>query len=128
MKYKIENLNLGGAYIVKTSGKMTGSDYVAMAKDILKQDNWVPGNNGIFDHRELDFTEVDLSDLEKIRSFHVVNEQNIGNGKSAILVKSGLAEKWNMLWSHGEKIKTNNKTRLFESYEEAVEWITQKES
>ncbi len=127
MKYAINNLGFDNTRIVRTYGKMNGADYIEMAKDLLKGKDCFPGGNAIFDHRELDFTGIVLKDLEQIRSFHVANEEKIGGGKTAILLKSGMIEEWNKLWSQGKKIKTNNKTKLFENYEQAEAWINEKD-
>jgi hypothetical protein len=39
------------------------------------------------------------------------------------VVKIGLSQEWHKLWSKGEKIKTGNKVEVFESYDEAINWI-----
>jgi hypothetical protein len=120
MKYKISYTDL---LIVKTEGKMNAVDFIAMAKDLLRHPQCVSNGNVIFDHTDLDFAGVSLGDLNKIRAFHMSNEQRIGSGKSAIVVKSGLSSEWHKLWSQGEKIKTGNKVQVFENFNDAVKWI-----
>ena len=94
-----------------------------MAEDILASPRCVPNSSMIFDHRELDFTHVTLEELNKIREFHMRNEDEIGCGKTAIVVKTGYAEEWNKLWSQGQKIKTGNITRVFEDMKQAIAWV-----
>ncbi len=106
--------------LVETRGRMTGRDFVAMAGDILRHPR--KGGNAVFDHRELDFSGVPLADLEMIRAFHVNHETEIGGGKSAIVVGPGRGREWDALWSRGEKIKTSNRVRVFEDFEEAAGW------
>ncbi|PIU41756.1 MAG: hypothetical protein COS99_03810 [Candidatus Omnitrophica bacterium CG07_land_8_20_14_0_80_42_15] len=112
-----------GLLSVKTSGKMNAGDFIAMAKDILRHPQWLPNGNVIFDHTALEFDDVPLSDLEKIRAFHMSNEKIIGSGKSAIVVKDGLSKKWHKLWSQGKKIKTGNRSQIFENYNDATSWL-----
>lgn len=121
MKYKIEYLSPENLFSIKTEGSMTGEDFIAMAEEILNHPNYRPNNNVLFDHRELNFKNVTMPDIEKIRDFHRTNENKIGNGKSAILVKS--QSEWNNIWEQGEKIKTVNIVKVFDKVDDAINWI-----
>jgi len=123
MNYKVTFVDAINLLVVKTSGKMNADDFIVMAKDLLQQPQCLPDGNVIFDHTVLEFNDVALDDLEKIRAFHMSNEDRIGSGKSAIIVKPGLSQEWHRLWSKGEKIKTANKVQVFENYNDAVNWI-----
>lgn len=109
-------------FVVKSSGQMIGVGLVAMGQELLDHDQFSAGHNVIFDHTDLDFRQTALSDLQKVRMFHAENEKAIGGGKSAIVVNVGLIDMWNLLWSKGEKIETNNNVRVFDSFDEAVMW------
>jgi hypothetical protein len=111
-----------GLLIVKTSSKMNADDFIAMAKDLLQHPQCVTNGSVVFDHTDLEFKDVPVGDLEKIRAFHMSNEERIGNGKSAIVVKAGLSGEWHKLWSQGNKIKTGNKVQVFENYDDALTW------
>ena len=123
MNYKITFEEPIDLLVVKTNGKMNAEDFIAMAKDLLRQPQCLPNGNVLFDHTALEFKDVPVDDLQKIRAFHMNNEERIGSGKSAIVVKTGLAKEWFRLWSGGEKIKTGNKTQVFENYNDAINWV-----
>jgi hypothetical protein len=123
MKYKITYNPSQKIMTVKASGRMNGDDYISMAKDILKHPEFRADGNALFDHEDLDFSGVGTDDLERIRAFHRDNEKKIGSGKTAIVVKAGMAGKWYELWSQGEKINAGNKVRVFEDSEEGIEWL-----
>ncbi len=123
MDYQISYLDPMGIIVVKTKGKMNADDFLAMARAMLQHPRHSKGGNVIFDHSALEFSGVPVSALQKIRAFHMDNEGETGNGKSAIIVKAGLSKEWHKLWSQGEKIKTGNKVMIFESYDDAVNWI-----
>lgn len=123
MNYKITYLDSTDLLVVKTAGKMDVDDFIAMAKDLLQHPRCLVGGNVIFDHAALEFNDVPVSDLQRIRAFHMSNEERIGNGKSAIVVKIGLSKEWHKLWSQGEKIKTGNKVQVFENYNDAINWV-----
>lgn len=123
MTFKIIYSDLIEAFEVKTEGNMDAGDFIAMARALLQDPCFLPNYNVLFDHTSLDFNEMSLDDLQKIRTFHNNNEENIGGGKSAIVVKRGLLGEWHRLWSKGKKIKTRNKVKVFENYDDAVKWI-----
>lgn len=108
--------------VVKTEGRMNAEDFIEMAKDLLRHHRCLPNGNVVFDHAALEFSDVSVGDLQRIRAFHMDNEERIGKGKSAIVVKAGLSKKWDKLWSQGKKIKTGNRVAVFENYNEAVNW------
>jgi hypothetical protein len=123
MQYKITYLPQEEVTIIITFGKMTAEGFTEMAKDILNHPNYKPNNNTLFDHRELDYSATAIEDLNKIRDFHRQHENEIGNGKSAMLIKS--IPDWNRLWSQGEKIETANQVQLFEDLNSAISWLQQ---
>ena len=123
MNYKITYMASMDLLSIKTNGKMNADDFIAMAKDLLRHPQCLPDSNAVFDHTALKFDVASVNDLQKIREFHMNNEEKIGNGKSAIVVKTGLSKEWHKLWSQGEKIKTGNKVKVFENYNDAVNWI-----
>lgn len=123
MDYEIRLLDSSGIYFVETAGKMCADGFILLSEELLRQPNWSPGNNVLFDHRKLDFSSAGIQDLFLIRSFHRNNEEKIGCGKSAILLKPGASLKWHELWANGEKIRTANRVKIFENYEEAVRWL-----
>ena len=123
MDYSITYSDSNKLHVVKTGGSMTGHDFIAMAEELLHHPGWTQNNNVLFDHRDLIFQNASIKDLETIRSFHKENEIKIGTGKSAILVKSGMAHEWHNLWTQGNKIRSGNNVQVFESFDKAVDWI-----
>lgn len=121
MKYTIDYLNPENLFIIKTNGDMTGKDFVDMAEGILSHPDHRPNGKVIFDHRKLNFNNVPLEDIEQIRDFHRKNENKIGNGKSAIVVKS--QAEWDNIWKQGEKINTENIVKIFDDFNDAIKWI-----
>jgi hypothetical protein len=109
--------------MVITGGRMNAEDFIAMAESLLQHPACLPNVNVIFDHTALEFDHVSIEDLQRIRAFHMSNEERIGSGKSAIVVKAGLSGEWIKLWIRGEKIKTKNKVRIFENCSDALSWL-----
>lgn len=124
MDYSIVYTKSTNCFITKTNGKMNADDFIKMAESLLDHTKSFPGANVLFDHTSLDFKDVSVDDLQKIREFHMSHEEKIGNGKSAMLLKTGLSKEWYHLWSQGEKIKTQNRVQVFEDYNDALGWLT----
>ncbi len=121
MDYTIKFLKEPERYIVTIKGRMTGDDFIKIAEALLNDPGYTAGSNGIFDHRNLIIDDVFCENLTKIRKFHVEHENKIGAGKCAMIVKSVSA--WKELWSKGDKIKTENQVKVFESYEDGLKWL-----
>lgn len=123
MRYRITYTDVTDLLMVTTEGQMNARDFIAMAESLLRHPNCLTDVNVIFDHSALDFTRVSVDDLQKIRAFHMKNDERIGSGKSAIIVKTGLSGEWHKLWSQGEKIKAKNRVQVFEDCVDALEWL-----
>ncbi len=126
MRYKIIYTDAADLLVVTTEGQMNAPDFIAMASSLLEHPDCLPGANVIFDHTALIFDGVSVDELEKIRAFHMENDERIGAGKSAIIVKAGSSGGWHKLWGQGQKIKAKNKVQVFEDYALALEWIQEK--
>jgi hypothetical protein len=122
MDYTI-SWDAAGFLEVKTSGKMNADDFIAMAKELLAHPKRLVDVNILFDHRALEFSQVSLEELQRIRAFHSANDVKIGSVKAAILVGAGLLPDWHKLWSQGEKIETRNIVRVFQGRPEAMGWL-----
>lgn len=125
MDYSINSVRLSNLLAVKTQGRMNGRDFILMAGSLLKHPLCSPNGDVLFDHTELEFAGVPEEDLRMIREFHKDHEVQIGNGRSAIVVKPGQAEVWYKLWSQGEKLRTANQVQVFENYGDAVAWMNE---
>lgn len=123
MKYNIQYIKSIDLYVVRTSGDMTGYGFLSMGKALLNHPEWLPNKNVLFDHQDFNFNKTSIEDIERIRSFHKKNENRIGSGKSAIVVRSGFSLEWHRLWSKGKKIQTGNIVQVFDDYDKALHWI-----
>ena len=123
MNFTIAWLKKERCHIVKTSGPMTGDAFIAMSNALLAHPHYKANGHVVFDHRDLNFQNASIRDIEKIRRFHTQNEARIGGGKSAMIFGAGRRIQWERLFDQGEKIKTENISRLFESLKDGIEWI-----
>jgi hypothetical protein len=74
--------------IVTTSGTFTAADHLRMIEDIVSHPGWRSGTNVLFDDRALDFSEADLRTMYEAGANHLRNDERIGSGKAAILMRS----------------------------------------
>ena len=74
--------------IVTTSGTFSVADHLRMIDDIVGSAWWRPGTDVLFDHRGFNFGEADLRAMYEASSNHLRNDDRIGSGKAAILVRS----------------------------------------
>ena len=124
MRYSINKNSERGIIVVKTYDQMTAQGFWGLAEDILNGPYHSGSKGVLFDHTQLDFSGAVLEDLERIRAYHLKNEQRIGPGKSAILLASGKGPCWEKLWSQGKRIQTAGKVRVFEDRQKALDWLS----
>jgi hypothetical protein len=88
MRWTVELPGADGYGVVTTSGSFDVSDHVRMIQDITTHPGWRPGMDVLFDHRALDFSEADLRAMYQAGDNHLRNDERIGNGRAAVLVRS----------------------------------------
>ena len=115
----------GQSYIkVTTEGVFSSADHLKMIEDIVSRDFWMPGTNVLFDHRNLEFGETDVSIFKEASSNHEKNDQHIGDGKAAILMKSladfGRGRQFELIADN----KISAKLHIFLREKEAIKWLT----
>jgi hypothetical protein len=109
---------------VTAQGDFTLEDYFELKKDFISQDYWHPGMNVQIDYRQTIFTNLNLNILRKMGDFHKSKNEQIGNGRMVLLMKSprdfGLARQYEMVTDG----KVLSKVRVFLDENEALEWLT----
>jgi hypothetical protein len=123
MNWTIEDINDRDYVRITTRGLFNPADHLEMVEDIISKKFWKPGRCTLFDHRLLDFGNTTLDSIRETGSNHEINEQRIGDSKSAILMKS-LAD-----FARGRQFellttgKISARLRIFLSEDEALEWL-----
>ena len=124
MNWTIEYIKPFNFIKIATGDDFTLSDHVAMIEDIISQKFWKPGMNTLFDHRKLDFNETTVELMKSVSENHQKYEAQIGNGKTAILMKSLedylRGRQFELLTSHQASAKFN----VFMDEDKAIKWLT----
>jgi hypothetical protein len=112
---------------VRTVGEFSIDDHARMIEDIVSSDFWKPGLDVLFDHRNLEFGFTTAAFWKKASENHERNDDRIGDGKAAILMKSvvdfGRGRQFEMITSD----KVSAKLRVFMDEESAVSWLLEAE-
>ena len=88
MRWTVELPEADGYAVVTTSGAFDVSDHLRMIEDVTTRPGWRPGMDVLFDHRALDLGEADLRAMYQAGDNHRRNDERIGDGRAAILVRS----------------------------------------
>lgn len=91
MRWTIEEGRDGAWWRVTTSGTFSTDGHVKMVSDIVSQPEWRPGTNILFDHRALDWGDADFDMMFRAVQTHRAFEEQIGDGKAAILMGSAIS-------------------------------------
>jgi hypothetical protein len=123
MNWTVENIESLPYIKVVTGGDFTVGEQLKMIEDITSRDFWRPGMNVLFDHRKLDFGVTDINLIRKASDNHVKNNEKIGGGKAALLMKSlpdfARGRQFELL----TESKVSAKLRIFKDEDEAVQWL-----
>ncbi|HQU84215.1 MAG TPA: hypothetical protein PKY59_13855 [Pyrinomonadaceae bacterium] len=126
MNWEVEFREVYNFVKVATSGKFTLEDHLSMIEDIVSRGFWKPGMDVFFDNRELHFVNTDIETMRRASANHQQNNKRIGDGKTAILMKSlpdfGRGRQFELLSSG----KISAKLKIFLEEENAVEWLCEK--
>lgn len=125
MNWTIEYIKKGNFVKVTVEGDFSLGELEKMDEDIFRQKFWRPGMNVLFDHRKLDFGVTDIEMMRGASQLHVKNNEKIGNGKAAFLMKSlpdfARGRQFELL----TESKVSAKMRVFKDEDEALEWIAE---
>ena len=123
MNWTIEKNENKNFFKIVTEGLFSVEDHQRMIVEITSRADWKPGMNAFFDNRKLDFSRSDISIMREAANNHVQNDPLIGNGRSAILMKTTTD------FARGRQfeILTDNKIstflRIFSDEAKALEWL-----
>lgn len=113
----------GRYVIVVTSGRFDPAGHRRMTEDILSREFWRPGMDALFDHRLLDFGGADFPAMVEARDTHKLNDERIGDGKAAIVVKSLADFGVGRMFQSLAENQVRADLQLFQNYDDAVDWI-----
>ena len=109
--------------IVTTSGTFDVADHLRMIEDIVSRPGWHPGTDVLFDHRGLSFEDADLRAMYQASANHLHNDERIGSGKAAVLMRSlsdyGRARQFELLTAD----RASATMRIFLDEAEALDWL-----
>ncbi len=111
---------------VRTNGNFTLADHARMIEDIVSRDFWKPGTDILFDHRQLQFGFTTIGLMARASANHEKNDERIGDGKAAILMKSiadfGRGRQFEMIAAD----KVSARLKIFLDEESAVKWLLER--
>lgn len=123
MQWTIET-GPGDRYLViRTRGKYDIEDQHVMVTEILSHPSWYPGQAALFDHRELDLGRAGFEAMSRAAAVHRANEDQIGDGKSALVMGTtgafGTGRQFELLLGSD----TVTRLRIFTDIDDAIRWL-----
>ena len=123
MEWTVESRPGQDFVTVATRGEFTLHDHLRMIADVVSRDFWRPGTAVLFDHRALDFGETGLAAMRQASENHVANDERIGRGKAAVLMRTqadyGRGRQFEML-TEG---RAEARVQIFLDEAEALRWL-----
>ncbi len=123
MNWSVEYIQDKNYIRITAEGYFTAEDQLQMMEDIITRSYWRAGMNILCDFRKLEFDADSLVAIREVSVNRQKKEAQIGDGKSALLMKS-LAD-----YARGRQYqlltepKVSARLQVFTNEEEALKWL-----
>lgn len=112
---------------IRITGRANLEQAYTLVFDCLKQSEKTSIKHMLFDCRQLLIQHLTANDIHEVASLVKSKTGAMENGKWAIIMRNkadfGLARMWQLLTENHVKFKS----KIFQSYEQAVEWLQSSE-
>ena len=123
MNFSIKYEEIGAVFLIETEGDFNFDEFRTLNEQLFAEKNWKPGTKCIFDHRKTNFHAISNEDLERVAKYHIKNNDKIGNGKTALVMKDlgnyGIAR----MYEGNTEYRVDTKFMAFTDINKAKEWI-----
>ena len=120
MDYTIEYSDF---FYVQTENIFNIDDFIKLADDLLNHEQWQPGASCIFDYRKTSFEQIGADDLITAGQKHLVLNERIGPGKSALVFDRFLDFGKGRIYQNHYQNDFQSTVLITMDIEEALNWI-----
>jgi hypothetical protein len=108
---------------VVSEGIFTAREQAHLIEDLISQPYWRKGMPVLFDNRKLDYSVGGTTAIKEASRFHIENNERIGGGKAALLMKSatdfGFGRQYELLTD----VVTSVNIHVFLDENQALRWL-----
>lgn len=108
---------------INYEGLFSVDEQTTAIEDLLSRKFWKPGTPILIDHRKFDFGETSIPLIRQTADFHQKNDDRIGAGRIAVIMKSlsdfGRGRQFELI----SKGKISARFEIFLEEEKALEWL-----
>lgn len=123
MKWTFEYIENKEYIKIVSEGIFSGEEAIRQIEELLVHPNWRKGMPILVDNRKVDYGVSGTNAMKKASEFHIENDERIGSGKAALLMKSvtdfGLGRQYELLTD--EEISAN--VHIFLDEKQALRWL-----
>jgi hypothetical protein len=123
MKWTFEFIENKKYIRVVSEGVFNAREQAQLIEDLISQSFWHKEMPVLFDNRKLDYSVGGAAAIREASRFHIENDERIGDGKAALLMKSvtdfGFGRQYELLTD----VATSVKIHVFLDENQAVSWL-----
>ena len=123
MKWTFEYIKDKNYIRIVSEGVFSGGEAIQLIEDLLLQPYWRKGMPVLVDNRRVDYSVGGIAAMQEAGKFHIENDERIGEGKAALLMKSvadfGLGRQYELLTD--EAVSAN--VHVFLDENQALRWL-----
>lgn len=113
-----------GLVVIRPAGRFTGDQLIDIFRDVLQNPDREPDYDHVWDTSALKTLVVDVEVIDMYRSVLDKHAEQIGNGRVAVVARRETTRTLaTMLFSVGEEDQGRETQRIFESLEQAADWL-----
>jgi hypothetical protein len=118
----------GNFFEIKIVGLANPKIYADSLDSLFMQDKWKPGSPLLLDETEMDASQIPVGDVERIAKISALRKTEFGASRCALVVSRDLEYGMNRMWMVFVENKWDVMVELFRSREEAIAWLTAKQT
>jgi hypothetical protein len=123
MKWTVDFGQAQNYVVVTTRGVFSPAGHRGMTEDIISREEWRPGMAVLFDHRQLDFGDTGLEEMQRAGDNHREHDDRIGNGKAAVLMNTPVKFVRGRQFQLLTEGRVGARLQIFLNEAEAIRWL-----
>ena len=123
MEFILDFENMPDYILIRTSGPADVSGFERLMLALLNSPGWITGTPQVVDHRGLDLTVIEPSEVKKVVDIIKQSIGGLGNGICAFVMKDELGFGFARMYELSGGDNLHAKVEVFYSLRDALAWI-----
>jgi len=111
--------------VVRTAGFGSLENLFSTHRTLMSHPMWMPGRNVMIDHRKLELSYLQPSDISQLADLVKNSRGELGDGRMAVVLIGDVVFGLGRMWEITSEPDTDLNIRIFKDDKEALLWVSQ---